>query len=143
MAKDILTFTDNAKTRIKEILDNADDKVIGVKFGVKTQGCTGKAYTVEYVEEAQQFDQKIEVDGMKVFISPDSMLFLLGTEVDFKEGDLGQKAFEFNNPNAGDACGCGESFEMKQAENQAKQKASQSADANQKSGVQKYTPPKI
>lgn len=104
----VITLTDAAAVRMKEIMANADENYIGVKIGVKNGGCAGMEYTMSYATEAGPLDEVAEENGIKVIIDPKAILFLIGTEIDFVTEKLSQR-FVFNNPNQTDACGCGES----------------------------------
>ncbi|GAK44605.1 iron-sulfur cluster assembly accessory protein [Tepidicaulis marinus] len=103
-----ITLTDAAAARVKEIIENSDKKIVGVRIGVEKGGCAGMAYTMEYAEEIGPMDEVVEDKGVRVLIDPKAILFLLGTEMDYEVGKL-SSTFQFNNPNAIDACGCGES----------------------------------
>lgn len=104
----VVTLTDAAATRMREIMDGADENYIGVKIGVKNGGCAGMEYTMNYATEAGPIDEVVEENGVKVIIDPKAILFLIGTQIDFVTEKLSQR-FVFNNPNQTDACGCGES----------------------------------
>ena len=104
----VVTLTDVAATRMREIMDAAEEQFIGVKIGVKNGGCAGMEYTMDYATEAAPLDEVVEENGIKVLIDPKAILFLIGTEIDFVTEKLSQR-FVFNNPNQTDACGCGES----------------------------------
>ena len=103
-----MRLTDAAADRIKAIMAKADKPFAGVRVGVKNGGCAGMAYTMEYAESAAKFDEVVEDKGVKLLIDPKAVLFLLGTEMDFKVDKL-SSTFVFNNPNQTSACGCGES----------------------------------
>ena len=105
----IIKLSDNAANRIKEIMSNADNNSLGVRVSVKTGGCAGMSYVMEYTKEANPNDEVIEDKGVKVFIDPAAIMYLLGTEMDYKKGELSSN-FVFNNPNETERCGCGESF---------------------------------
>ena len=104
----VMRLTDAAADRIKAIMAKSDKPIAGVRVGVKNGGCAGMAYTMEYAEEAAKFDEIVEDKGVKLLIDPKAVLFLLGTEMDFKVDKL-SSGFVFNNPNQTSACGCGES----------------------------------
>ena len=106
-----ITLTDRAAERVKELMALSDKPIIGVRVGVKSTGCSGLSYRMEYAEEKGAFDEVIEDKGVTVLIEPTATMFLLGTEMDFVEEDLGAR-FVFNNPNEVDRCGCGESFRV-------------------------------
>ena len=107
----VMKLTDAAADRIKAIMAKADKPFAGVRVGVKNGGCAGMAYTMEYAESAQKFDEVVEDKGVKLLIDPKAVLFLLGTEMDYK-ADKMQAQFIFNNPNQVSACGCGESVQL-------------------------------
>lgn len=104
----VISLTDAAADRVKEIIANADKPLEGVRVGVRNAGCAGMAYTMEYAETATPGDDVVEDKGVKVFVDPKAVLFLLGTEMDFQVTKLASQ-FVFNNPNQTSACGCGES----------------------------------
>jgi iron-sulfur cluster assembly protein len=106
-----LKLSDAAATRIREIMANADGKYLGVRVGVTNGGCAGMSYTMDYAEDTKPFEEVVEDKGVKVFIDPKAIMFLLGTEVDFVREKLGAR-FVFNNPNQTAACGCGESVSI-------------------------------
>jgi iron-sulfur cluster assembly protein len=103
-----IQLTDVAATRVQDFLANRG-KGIGLRLGVKTTGCSGMAYVIEFVDELQEGDSVFESKGVKVVVDPKSLIFLDGTEVDFAKEGLNE-GFQFKNPNAKDECGCGESF---------------------------------
>jgi len=107
----VVTLTDKAADRIKAIVANADKPVEGLRVGVKNGGCAGMAYVMEMAETPQPGDEVVEDKGAKVFVDPKAVLFLLGTEMDFKVDKLSAQ-FVFNNPNQTSACGCGESVAL-------------------------------
>lgn len=111
----IVTLTDAARDRVREIILNADKDVAGVRVGVRNAGCAGMAYTLDYVEDIDPKDDVVEEDGFKVFVDPKAVLFLLGTEMDYEITTL-RSGFVFNNPNQTSACGCGESVAIKPAD---------------------------
>ena len=101
-------LTEVAAKRVQDFLDSRG-KGIGLRLGVKTTGCSGLAYVIEFVDELQGDDSVFESQGIKVVVDPKSLIFLDGTEVDFAREGLNE-GFQFKNPNAKDECGCGESF---------------------------------
>ncbi len=103
-----ITLTASAAERIKSFLDNRG-KGVGLRLGVKTTGCSGMAYIIEFADEIDSDDSVFEDKGVKVLIDPKSLIYLDGTEVDFTKEGLNE-GFKFNNPNVKDSCGCGESF---------------------------------
>ena len=111
----VMRLTDAAASRIKEILGKAERPIAGVRVGVKNGGCAGMSYTMEYAENAQPLDEVVEDKGVKLLIDPKAVLFLLGTEMDFRVDKL-TAGFVFNNPNQTSACGCGESVALTPAE---------------------------
>ncbi|GGC55896.1 HesB/IscA family protein [Chelatococcus reniformis] len=104
----LMTLTDAAATRVREIMGNSDRPFVGLRVGVRNGGCAGMAYTMEYAEAIEPRDEVVEDKGVKLIIDPKAVLFLLGTEMDFKVDKLAS-TFVFNNPNQTSACGCGES----------------------------------
>jgi iron-sulfur cluster assembly protein len=111
----ILSVTDAAAARIREIVAGADKPVAGVRLGIKKGGCAGMSYTMELAESVGKGDDVVEVDdGVRVIVDPSSTLFLLGTEMDFTVDKLSSR-FVFRNPNETSACGCGESVTLKPA----------------------------
>jgi iron-sulfur cluster assembly protein len=103
-----ITMTEAAAERVKSFLDNRG-KGIGLRLGVKTSGCSGMAYQLEFVDALDAEDQVFECHGVQVIVDPKSLVYLDGTEVDYGKEGLNE-GFKFNNPNVKDACGCGESF---------------------------------
>jgi len=103
-----IQLTDAAAQRVQTFLNNRG-KGIGLRLGVKTTGCSGMAYVIEFVDELDDSDTVFETNGVKVVVDPKSLIFLDGTQVDFSKEGLNE-GFQFVNPNAKDACGCGESF---------------------------------
>ena len=102
----VIRLTDAAAERIKYVMANAAKPVLGVRVGVKNGGCAGMTYTMEYAEEIDKADEVVEDKGVRVLIDPKAVLFLLGTEMDYKVDKLSSQ-FVFNNPNQSSACGCG------------------------------------
>ena len=107
----IIRLSDNAANRIKEIMSEAKNKALGVRISVKSGGCAGMSYVMEYSKEANPSDEVIEDKGVKVFVDPAAVMYLLGTEMDYKKEDF-SSSFVFNNPNETERCGCGESFKI-------------------------------
>ena len=105
-----ITLTEKAADRIKDFLAQRG-KGIGLRLGVKTTGCSGMAYVMEYVDEVEDSDVVFEDHGVKVIINPKSLVYLDGTELDYAREGLNE-GFRFNNPNVKDMCGCGESFNI-------------------------------
>ena len=104
-------LTDAAAARIRDIMMDADGKYQGVRVGVTNGGCAGMSYTMDYAEEVEPLDEVVEDKGVKIYIEPKAILFLIGTEMDFVTEKLGAR-FVFNNPNQTAACGCGESVSI-------------------------------
>src|SRR5690606_36431689 len=109
----VMTLTDKAADRVREIVASRDG-ALGIRVGVKKGGCAGMEYTIDLVTEAKAVDDVIEKNGANVFIAPEAVLFLLGTQMDFEVTTL-RTGFVYNNPNQTSACGCGESVEIKAA----------------------------
>ena len=107
--KQVITLTDNAASRIKDIMSKDENKSLGVRVGVKSGGCAGMSYIMEYAKEINPNDEVIEDKGVKVFIDPGAIMYLLGTEMDYKKEQF-SSTFIFKNPNETERCGCGESF---------------------------------
>ena len=103
-----MRLSDAAAARIKDIMARADKPFAGVRVGVKNGGCAGMSYTMEYAENVKPTDEVVEDKGVRLLIDPKAVLFLLGTEMDYKTDKLSSQ-FVFNNPNQTSACGCGES----------------------------------
>ncbi len=110
----VVTLTDAAADRIKEIMQNSDRKIIGLRVGVENGGCAGMAYTMEYAQAQNPLDELVEDKGVRILIDPKAILFLFGTEMDFQIDKL-SSGFVFNNPNQTSACGCGESVTIEPA----------------------------
>ena len=106
-----IRLTDAAAERIKYVMANATQPIVGVRVGVKNGGCAGMSYTMEMAKSVNPLDEVVEEHGVKVLIDPKAMLFLLGTEMDYQVSKL-SSGFTFNNPNQTSACGCGESVQL-------------------------------
>ena len=111
MNEQVIKLSNNAAKRIKEIMSKAKDKAIGVRVGVKSGGCAGMSYVMEYAKNIKPNEEVIEEKGVKVLIDPKAIMYLLGTEMDYKKEEL-SSSFVFNNPNETERCGCGESFKV-------------------------------
>jgi len=107
----VMRLTEAAAARIKEILSRGEDGVNAVRVGVKNGGCAGMSYTMEYAASANPLDEVVDDKGVRLLIDPKAVLFLLGTEMDYKVDKL-SAGFVFNNPNQTSACGCGESVAL-------------------------------
>ena len=103
-----ITLTESAAKHVRSFLQNRG-KGVGLRLGVKTSGCSGMAYVLEFVDEAEENDEVFEDKGIKVLIEKKSLIYLDGTELDYGKEGLNE-GFKFNNPNVQDECGCGESF---------------------------------
>ena len=108
----VMRITDAAAQRIGELMARAEGGIVGVRVGVKNGGCAGQSYSVEYAHEVRDNDEVIEDKGVRVLVDPQAVLFLLGTEMDFKVDKM-QAHFVFNNPNQISACGCGDSVQLR------------------------------
>ena len=111
MTKQIISLSDNAAARIKEIMSKAEKDLVGLRVGVKSGGCAGMSYIMEYTKEVKPNDEVIEDKGVKLFIDPGAIMYLLGTEMDYKKEQF-SSSFIFKNPNETERCGCGESFKV-------------------------------
>ncbi|MDG2312848.1 MAG: iron-sulfur cluster assembly accessory protein [Alphaproteobacteria bacterium] len=111
MTNPVITMTDAATKRARLLMSSANSDVIGLRVGINSRGCSGLSYVVEYANERRQFEEAIEYEGFSVFIDPAASMFLIGSEMDYQEGQF-QTGFTFNNPNAKGTCGCGESFHV-------------------------------
>ena len=111
MNKQIITLSENAANRIKEIMSKAEKDSLGVRVGVKSGGCAGMSYIMEYAKSINPSDEVIEDKGVKVFIDSGAIMYLLGTEMDYKKEQF-SSSFVFKNPNETERCGCGESFKV-------------------------------
>jgi iron-sulfur cluster assembly protein len=107
---DILTITDKAANRIKDIIKEANKDIIGVRVGVDKTGCSGYAYKLDYAIDSKGYDF-VETKGVKVFIEPKAVMFLIGSQMDYTTDKLSSR-FTFINPNEKSTCGCGESFSI-------------------------------
>ncbi len=117
-AKPVVSLTDAAATHVRQLMETADSNVIGVRIGVKTAGCSGMQYDVQFANEQKPFEDKIEQKGVTVFIDPTAVMFLIGSEMDWHE-DKFASHFVFNNPNEVAKCGCGESFSVASSKQKA------------------------
>ena len=116
----VITLTDAAAKRVKDIIAKADRPIAGLRVGVKNGGCAGMSYTMEYAERPIPGEDVVEDKDVKVFVDPKAVLFLFGTEMDFQATKLASQ-FVFNNPNQTSACGCGESVALTPAKLDATQ----------------------
>ena len=111
MSKQAITLSDRAADRVKEIMAQTKETIVGVRVGVASGGCAGMSYVMEYAEKTNPNDEIIEDKGVKVLIDPKAIMYLLGTEMDYKKEEL-SSTFVFKNPNETERCGCGESFKI-------------------------------
>ena len=110
----VVSLTDRAAERVREIMAKAETPYAGLRVGVKNGGCAGQEYLLEYAEAANPLDEVIEDKGVTILVDPKAVLFLIGSEIDYEVGKLSAK-FVFRNPNETDACGCGESVTIQPA----------------------------
>ncbi|MBB1247412.1 Fe-S cluster assembly scaffold SufA [Rhizobium sp. G21] len=115
MGFQVMTMTDAAAARVREIVENANSDAKGIRVGIKKGGCAGMEYTIDLVTDPNPKDDLIERDGARVWVQPAAVLYLLGTEMSFETTTL-RSGFIFSNPNQTSACGCGESVELKPAD---------------------------
>jgi iron-sulfur cluster assembly accessory protein len=106
-----MTLTDAAAEHVKKLMSQADKPIQGLRVGIKTQGCSGMSYFVEYAEEQKKFEEVVEDKGVTIFVDPAATMFLVGSEMDYEE-DTFTSGFKFSNPNEKGRCGCGESFHV-------------------------------
>jgi len=106
-----MTVTEAAAERVRALIDGRGKPTAGIRIGVRSKGCSGLSYTLEYADEQTAFDEVVDASGVKLFIDPKAMMFILGTEMDYVEEQL-QSGFVFRNPNEKGRCGCGESFHV-------------------------------
>jgi len=111
MSKQVITLSDRAAERVKEIMSKAKEPFVGVRVGVASGGCAGMSYIMEYAKTVNSNDEIIEDKGVKVLIDPKALIYLLGTEMDYKKEEF-SSTFVFKNPNETERCGCGESFKI-------------------------------
>ena len=111
MSKQVITLSDKAAERVKEIMSNSKEPIVGVRVGVASGGCAGMSYVMEYAKEANPNDEVIEDKGVKVLIDPKAIMYLLGTEMDYKKEEF-SSSIVFKNPNETERGGCGESLKI-------------------------------
>ncbi|MDR6954315.1 iron-sulfur cluster assembly protein [Ancylobacter sp. 3268] len=114
----VMKLTDAAAARVRALMERSDKPAAGLRVGIKNGGCAGMEYTMEFAEEAGRFDEIIEDKGARVIIDPKAILYLLGTEMDYRIDKMSAQ-FVFNNPNQTSACGCGESVAITPAKAEA------------------------
>ncbi len=105
----IMSVTESATCQVKALLEARGKPSAGIRIGVSTKGCSGLSYAIEYADEKGEFDEVVHKDGVNIFIDPKAIMFIFGTEMDYKEEKL-KSGFTFTNPNESGRCGCGESF---------------------------------
>lgn len=106
-----LNLTDAAAARVRDLIAKSDKPVAGLRVGVKSRGCSGMSYVVEYADEPRAFEDVVEDKGVKIFIDPTALMFIIGSTMDYRTDKL-QSGFVFENPNETGRCGCGESFSV-------------------------------
>ena len=111
MQRQAITLTDRAVERVRALIAKRGTEAAGIRIGVKSKGCSGLSYQVEYADSRGKFDEVIEADGVRIFIDPTAIMFVIGSEMDYVEDKL-QSGFVFRNPNEKGRCGCGESFHV-------------------------------
>ena len=107
----MITITHSAVSQIRKMITSRSNTPLGIKLGINTKGCSGMSYTLEYVDKVDDNDEVFEFDNVKIFVDPKASLFLIGTQMDYVEGEL-ESGFKFVNPNEKGRCGCGESFHV-------------------------------
>jgi iron-sulfur cluster assembly protein len=107
----VMRLTEAAASRIQQLTERADSEIVALRVGIKNGGCAGQSYTVEYAHDIRPTDEVVEDRGVKILVDPKAVLFLLGTEMDYKTDKMSAQ-FVFNNPNQTSACGCGESVQL-------------------------------
>lgn len=111
MSKAVLTLTSAAVSQVRKLLENRGKPSVGIRIGVRTRGCNGLAYSLEYADTQNPLDEVVMVEDMKIFIDPKAIMFLIGSQMDYQETEL-ESGFAFKNPNEKGRCGCGESFHV-------------------------------
>ena len=114
----VIRLTEAAAARIHDIMEKSEGRYIGVRVGVKNGGCAGMSYTMDYAESQEPLDEVVEDKGVRILVDPKAVMFLVGTEMDFRRDKLVQR-FVFVNPNQTEACGCGESVVIQPADKEA------------------------
>ena len=109
--KQAMTVTEAAAERIQQLLEKRGKPSVGIRVGVRSRGCSGLTYTLEYADEKGKFDEVVQANGVTILIDPKASMFIIGTEMDYVEDKL-QAGFTFRNPNEKGRCGCGESFHV-------------------------------
>ena len=111
MAQQVITLTDAAAERARALMSRSEQPVAALRVGVKARGCSGMSYVIEYADEKKKFEEVVEDKGVRIFIDPAAIMFLIGSEMDYQE-DRFASGFTFTNPNEKGRCGCGESFHV-------------------------------
>jgi iron-sulfur cluster assembly protein len=111
MANSVMTLTDAAAERVKHLMSTRSEPAEGLRIGIRTGGCSGMAYAMEFAKAKEPLDEVVEEKGVRLFVDSKALMFLIGTEMDYVEDKL-QSGFVFNNPNEKGRCGCGESFHI-------------------------------
>jgi iron-sulfur cluster assembly protein len=109
--KQAMTVTEAAAERIQQLLEKRGKPSVGIRVGVRSRGCSGLTYTLEYADEKGKFDEVVQANGVTILIDPKASMFIIGTEMDYVEDKM-QAGFTFSNPNEKGRCGCGESFHV-------------------------------
>ena len=107
----VMSVTPLAAERVKALIDGRGKPTAGIRIGVRSKGCSGMSYTLEFADKQEPMDEVVEAGGIKLLIDPKASLFLIGTEMDYEEEKL-KSGFVFKNPNEKGRCGCGESFHV-------------------------------
>ena len=107
----MITLTDNAINQIRKLVLSRETKPLGIKLDIETKGCSGLTYKLEYVDHPSKEDEVVDIEDIKIYVNPKASLFLIGTKMDYQEGEL-ESGFRFINPNEKGRCGCGESFHV-------------------------------
>ncbi len=107
----MMQVTEAAARQVKALLDGRGKPSLGIRIGVRTKGCSGMSYTLEFADEINEFDEVVEDKGLTIIVDPKAIMFIVGTEMDFVEEDM-ETGFVFRNPNEKGRCGCGESFHV-------------------------------
>lgn len=110
-SKSFLKVTEKAAEKIRELLEKRQKPSLGIRIGIKSRGCSGLSYILEYADQVQPLDEKITVEGITLIVDSKAVMFLIGTEMHYEETDI-QSGFVFKNPNEKGRCGCGESFHV-------------------------------
>lgn len=107
----MITLTDNAIHQIRKLVLSRKNKPLGIKLDIETKGCSGLTYKLEYVDSPSKDDEVVNIEDLRIYVNPKASLFLIGTQMDYQEGEL-ESGFKFINPNEKGRCGCGESFHV-------------------------------